>query len=86
MIDIPAFLAPEPKLKIKPLFFTDKEGASKALEKIIKKARQALEEHYINVEMQYKRAILALEPDATFGSVAPQEPAQPQGQPIETII
>ena len=83
MVDIPAFLAPEPKLKIKQVFFTDKEGASKALEKIVKKAREALEEHYINVEMQYKRGILAIEPTATFG-ISFQEPGQPQV--TETLI
>ena len=80
MIDLKAFTDAEPKLKIKPVFFTDKEGASKALEKIIKKARLALEEHYINVEMQYKRAILALEPTATFGP----PPFQPQPQAGES--
>jgi hypothetical protein len=87
MIDVNAFLAPEPKLKIQPVFFMDKEGASKALEKIIKKARVALEEHYINVETQYKRGVLAIEPTATFGSYQ-QDTSQPaqQGQPVQAQL
>jgi hypothetical protein len=66
LIDLKAFVSPDSRLIIRPVFFTDKEGAMKALEKIIKKARDVLKEHYLKVERYYAEGVKAIDPEAEF--------------------